>query len=87
MQYGFRDGVIVDAAILLQDKIISIDSKFSLENYERILNSRNSEEREKWEKIFKQDLKDSMIRYLMKNNIESPELAEIPKNLPLVRIK
>lgn len=31
--------------------------------------------------------KDSMIRYLMKNNIESPELAEVPKNLPLIRIK
>lgn len=57
MQYGFKDGVIVDAAIFLQGKIISIDSKFSLENYERILNSKDSEEREKWEKLFKQDLK------------------------------
>ncbi|HOF42581.1 MAG TPA: DNA recombination protein RmuC [Candidatus Moranbacteria bacterium] len=57
MQYGFKDGVIVDAAIFLQNKIIPIDSKFSLENYERILNSRDNEEREKWEKMFKQDLK------------------------------
>lgn len=57
MQYGFKDGVIVDAAILLQEKIIPIDSKFSLENYEKILNSRDGEEREKWEKLFKQDLK------------------------------
>ena len=31
--------------------------------------------------------KDSTIRLLMKNNIESPELAEVPKNLPLIRIK
>lgn len=57
MQYGFKDGVIVDAVIFAQDKIIPIDSKFSLENYERILNSRNNEEREGWEKLFKQDLK------------------------------
>jgi len=57
MQYSFKDGVIVDAAIFLQDKIIPVDSKFSLENYERILNSKDAEERERWEKVFKQDLK------------------------------
>lgn len=31
--------------------------------------------------------KDSMIRYLMKNKIESQELIEMPKNLPVVKIK
>jgi DNA recombination protein RmuC len=57
MQYGFKDGVIVDAVVFVQKKIIPIDSKFSLENYERILNSKDAEERERWEKVFKQDLK------------------------------
>jgi DNA recombination protein RmuC len=57
MQYSFKDNVIVDAAIFVQDKIIPVDSKFSLENYEKILGSQNSEERERWEKLFKQDLK------------------------------
>lgn len=57
MQYGFKDGLIVDAVIFLQDKIIPVDSKFSLENYEKILNSKDAEERERWEKLFKQDLK------------------------------
>lgn len=57
MQYGFKDGAIVDAAIFLQNKIIPVDSKFSLENYEKILNAKNAEEREQWEKLFKQDLK------------------------------
>jgi len=57
MQYPFKDGSIVDAVVFVKDKIIPIDSKFSLENYERILNASDSETREKLEKQFKQDLK------------------------------
>lgn len=57
MQYAFKDGVIVDAVVFVQKKIIPIDSKFSLENYEKILDSKDAEERERWEKLFKQDLK------------------------------
>jgi DNA recombination protein RmuC len=67
MQYGFKDGVIVDAVVKAQNKIIPIDSKFSLENYERILNSKDAEERERWEKLFKQDLKnriDETAKYI-----------------------
>ncbi len=57
MQYGFKDGTIVDAVVFVKDKIIPVDSKFSLENYEKILNCREAVEREKLEKQFKQDLK------------------------------
>jgi DNA recombination protein RmuC len=57
MQYPFKDGSIVDAVVFVKDKIIPIDSKFSLENYERILTCQDKEEREKLEKSFKQDLK------------------------------
>ena len=57
MQYGFKDGSIVDAVIFVDDQIIPVDSKFSLENYERILNAKTAEEREPLEKLFKQDLK------------------------------
>ena len=32
MQYAFCDGTIVDAVVFVKDKIIPIDSKFSLEN-------------------------------------------------------
>lgn len=49
--------LIVDAVVFVKDKIVPIDSKFSLENYERILNSADGAEREKFEKLFKQDLK------------------------------
>ena len=57
MQYGFKDGSIVDAVVFVDKKIIPVDSKFSLENYEKILNSGDSKEREGLEKILKQDLK------------------------------
>lgn len=57
MQYPFKDGTIVDAVIFVKDKIIPIDSKFSLENYNRIVAETDALERERLEKVFKQDLK------------------------------
>jgi DNA recombination protein RmuC len=57
MQYKFKNGDIVDAVVFVKDKIIPIDSKFSLENYEKILNSTDQGTREQHEKFFKQDLK------------------------------
>lgn len=57
MQYGFKDGTIVDAAVFVKDKIIPIDSKFSLENYNRLVEERNEVEKEKLEKLFVADLK------------------------------
>lgn len=57
MQYAFLDGTIVDAAVFVKDKIIPIDSKFSLENYNRIIEEKNESEKEKLEKLFVADLK------------------------------
>ncbi len=57
MQYPFKNGEIVDAAVFVKDHIIPIDSKFSLENYNRAVGAREKEERERYEKAFKSDLK------------------------------
>lgn len=57
MQYEFKDGSIVDAVVFVKDKIIPIDSKFSLENYNRILETREELERQKLESAFRDDLK------------------------------
>ena len=57
MQYPFPDGTIVDAVVFVKEKIIPIDSKFSLENYNRIIEEKNPAEKEKLEKIFLNDLK------------------------------
>ena len=57
LQYKFKDGEIVDAAIFIKDKIIPIDSKFSLENYNKILEEKDPRRRKQLEKVLKQDLK------------------------------
>lgn len=57
MQYAFANGEIVDAAVFVKDKIIPIDSKFSLENYNKLAEEKNPVEREKLEKAFVGDLK------------------------------
>lgn len=71
MQYKFVDGNIVDAVIFLdKNKMLPIDSKFSLENYNKIIHETNSAEKEKLEKFFKQDLKnriDETAKYIRPN--------------------
>ncbi len=57
MQYPFKDGTIVDAVVFVDKRIIPIDSKFSLENYNRILETNNPEEKRKYERAFVNDLK------------------------------
>lgn len=57
MQYPFEDGTIVDAIVRVKDKIIPIDSKFSLENYNRIVEEKSEGERARLEKVFVNDLK------------------------------
>ena len=57
MQYRFKDGEIVDAAVFIKDKIVPVDSKFSLENYNRILDEQHPAEREKFERALLNDLK------------------------------
>ena len=57
MQYRFKDGEIVDAAVFIKDKIVPIDSKFSLENYNRLADTDEAVEHERLEKLFVNDLK------------------------------
>ncbi|MBU3896165.1 DNA recombination protein RmuC [Patescibacteria group bacterium] len=57
MQFPFSNGEIVDAVVIVDKRIIPIDSKFSLENYNRILESREPQERKKYESLFVSDLK------------------------------
>jgi DNA recombination protein RmuC len=57
MQYTFKNGTIVDAVVFVKDKIIPIDSKFPLENYNRLLEITDGAEKERLEKLFKQDVK------------------------------
>jgi len=63
---GEKD-LIVDAVIFVKDKILPIDSKFSLENYNRLVNEHDLEKQNQLEKLFKQDLKnriDETAKYI-----------------------
>ncbi|HMP85588.1 MAG TPA: DNA recombination protein RmuC, partial [Candidatus Paceibacterota bacterium] len=57
MQYKFKNGEIVDAVVFVKEKIIPIDSKFSLENYQRLIEEGDPTRKEEIQKIFKEDLK------------------------------
>lgn len=70
-QYKFKDGEIVDAVIKLdKGRLIPIDSKFSLENYNRLVDEKDKLAREALVKSFKADLKnriDETSKYIRPN--------------------
>ncbi|MFW0837877.1 MAG: DNA recombination protein RmuC [Candidatus Komeilibacteria bacterium] len=67
MQYHFKSGEAVDAIVKIKDKILPIDAKFSLTNYQRILDESDESKKEVLEKEFKNDLKkriDETAKYI-----------------------
>lgn len=71
MQYKFTDGEIVDAIIRLdKDRILPIDSKFTLENYNRFVEEKDKAQKETLARKFKEDLKrriDETSKYIRPN--------------------
>jgi DNA recombination protein RmuC len=66
LQYKVAEGFIVDAVIKLDDKILPIDSKFPLENYNRLVEAKD-EEKALLNRAFKEDLKkriDETAKYI-----------------------
>jgi DNA recombination protein RmuC len=71
MQYKFRDGVIADAVVFLdKGQILPVDSKFSLENYNRMVAAKTKEEKLELLKRVRTDLKgriDETSKYIRPN--------------------
>jgi DNA recombination protein RmuC len=57
MQYPFSNNEKVDAVVHYRDKVIPIDAKFSLENYNRLMVATDSAVRDQLEKDFRADVK------------------------------
>jgi DNA recombination protein RmuC len=58
MQYKFKDGEIVDAVIFLErGQMLAVDSKFSLENYNRMVEAKTKPERDVLLQKIRTDLK------------------------------
>src|SRR5580765_8912763 len=56
LQHGFAGGERVDAVIKV-DRLVPIDSKFPLDNFERMLGAENDIEHQQFEKLFARDVK------------------------------
>ena len=71
MQYKFKDGETVDAVIFLdRNQVLPIDSKFSLENYNRLIEESDQATKNEIVKRFKTDLKnriDETSKYIRPN--------------------
>ena len=57
LQHQFKNGETVDAVIITKDGLIPVDAKFSLDNYNRVVNESDETRKEELEKDFRNDLK------------------------------
>jgi len=67
LQYKLGEGLVVDAVIKLDDKLLPLDSKFPLENYNRLLEAKEADKL-LLERAFKEDVKkrvDETAKYIM----------------------
>lgn len=70
MQYSFNSGEAVDAIVKVGSFVIPIDAKFSLDNYNKMIESEDKTEIDVLEKSFKADIKkriDETAKYIRPN--------------------
>ena len=75
LQYEFPGGETVDAVIKTKEGIIPVDAKYSLDNYNRVVNAIDDVQREQLEKDFKNDLKlriDECAKYVRPKDVTLP---------------
>ncbi len=66
LQYKLGEGLVVDAVIKLDDRLLPLDSKFPLENYNRLLEAKEADKL-LLERAFKEDVKkrvDETAKYI-----------------------
>lgn len=57
MQYRFKNGQAVDAVILLSGGMVPVDSKFPLENFQKMLDAKSDQEKRTAVRTFRSDVK------------------------------
>lgn len=57
LQYQFRGGQVVDAAVQIEQGIIPIDSKFPMENFRKLMSAETKDQKEQAKKEFGRDVK------------------------------
>ena len=67
MQHYFKNGEVVDAIIHTKEGIIPIDAKYSLDNYQRLMNATDEEDTAYYQNEFKKDIQkriDETAKYI-----------------------
>jgi DNA recombination protein RmuC len=67
MQHHFKNGEVVDAVIHTKEGIIPIDAKYSLDNYQRLMNAEDEEDVAFYQNEFKKDIQkriDETAKYI-----------------------
>lgn len=67
LQHQFNDGSMVDAVIITKEGMIPVDAKFSLDNYNRVINEEDKDKKEGLQRDFVNDLKkriDETAKYI-----------------------
>ncbi|MDD3679745.1 MAG: DNA recombination protein RmuC, partial [Candidatus Shapirobacteria bacterium] len=57
LQYSFKSGEVVDAAIQTEAGIVPIDSKFPMENFRKMMSAQTDKEKESAQKVFTNDVR------------------------------
>lgn len=57
VQYHFKNGEIVDFAIIIEAGIVPVDAKFPLENFNKLINTKEEKEKLEFYRAFKIDFK------------------------------
>ncbi len=85
LQYTLSNGMIADSILFAPEPLgtIAIDSKFPLENYQMMVDKKNSQEtREKYEKMFKADVKKHIdaisSKYIIPNETSDQAIMFLP---------
>jgi len=96
LQYKFRSGEIVDAAIKTESGVIPIDSKFPMENFQNMMKAEADAEKKAFEKEFARDVRrhiddiakkyilpeEGTIDYALMYVPSEPVYYEIMSNIP-----
>ncbi|MDD5130298.1 MAG: DNA recombination protein RmuC, partial [Candidatus Omnitrophica bacterium] len=69
VQYRFKSSDTVDAVIRLGERLVPVDAKFSLENFQRMLEAPDEQGKESFRKKFIQDIKNRIneiaVKYIL----------------------
>jgi DNA recombination protein RmuC len=69
IQYRFKSSEAVDAVIRLGERLVPVDAKFSLENFQKMLDAPDEQTKESFRKKFTQDIKNRIneisVKYIL----------------------